>query len=136
MASVTKGSILFRTLDFSELAMAKKRVFLDECCGEDDLRDCFPSKAHIYRANDFGVRGKVFPLLLCLPLSIPTTYIGRWRSKEAAPTLPGMAIREVTVKRHLPILRVRVQAQRVRRTGKVLLLTKKERLRGPWADLP
>jgi hypothetical protein len=32
--------------------MAKKRVFLDECCGEDDLQDCFPSKAHVYRAKN------------------------------------------------------------------------------------
>ncbi len=38
--------------------MAEKRVFLDECCGEDDLKTCFPAKAHVYVAADFGVRGK------------------------------------------------------------------------------
>ncbi len=38
--------------------MAKKRVFLDECCSEDDLKNCFPGKAHIYVAKDFGVLGK------------------------------------------------------------------------------
>jgi hypothetical protein len=38
--------------------MAKKRVFLDECCGDDGLKSCFPGKAHVYVATDFGVRGK------------------------------------------------------------------------------
>jgi predicted nuclease of predicted toxin-antitoxin system len=37
--------------------MAKKRVFLDECCGED-LKTCFPPKAHVYTAKDLGVTGK------------------------------------------------------------------------------
>ena len=41
--------------------MAKKRVFLDECCGEDDLKDCFPAKTHVYTAKDFGVSGKKTP---------------------------------------------------------------------------
>jgi hypothetical protein len=38
--------------------MAKKRVFLDECCSEDDLKNCFPEKAHVYVTRDFGVTGK------------------------------------------------------------------------------
>jgi hypothetical protein len=38
--------------------MAKKRVFFDECCGDDDLKTCFPVKSHVYVAADFGVRGK------------------------------------------------------------------------------
>jgi hypothetical protein len=37
--------------------MAKKRVFLDECC-RDDLRACFPQKAHVYTARNLGVSGK------------------------------------------------------------------------------
>jgi hypothetical protein len=38
--------------------VAKKRVFLDECCGDDGLKACFPAKSHVYVAADFGVRGK------------------------------------------------------------------------------
>jgi hypothetical protein len=33
----------------------KKRIFLDECCGE--LRSVFRSKAHVYTAADLGVTG-------------------------------------------------------------------------------
>lgn len=36
--------------------MAKKRVFLDECCS--DLGTVFGQKAHVYRAKDLGVAGK------------------------------------------------------------------------------
>jgi hypothetical protein len=36
--------------------MAKKRVFLDECCG--DLRVVFGRKAHVYTAAELGVLGK------------------------------------------------------------------------------
>jgi hypothetical protein len=44
--------------------MAKKRVFLDECCSEDDLKTCFPGKAHVYVAADFGVRGEEDPTVI------------------------------------------------------------------------
>ncbi|HEX3437572.1 MAG TPA: DUF5615 family PIN-like protein [Pseudacidobacterium sp.] len=36
--------------------MAKKRVFLDECCSE--LISVFGEKAHIYTVNDLELRGK------------------------------------------------------------------------------
>ena len=36
--------------------MAKKRIFLDECCSE--LRSVFGAKAHVYTAQDLGVVGK------------------------------------------------------------------------------
>jgi hypothetical protein len=35
--------------------MAKKRVFLDECCGE--FGPVFGAKAHVYTAKDLGVAG-------------------------------------------------------------------------------
>jgi uncharacterized protein DUF5615 len=67
--------------------MAKKRVFLDECCGEDDLRNCFPSKAHIYRANDFGVRGKEDPAVIdhairrgCLIITVNKDFVDYYRN--------------------------------------------------------
>jgi hypothetical protein len=62
--------------------MAKKRVFLDECCGEDDLKDCFPAKAHVYRAKDFGVSGKEYPTVIdhaikrgCLIITVNKDFI-------------------------------------------------------------
>jgi hypothetical protein len=36
--------------------MAKKRVFLDECCG--DLRTVFGAKARVYTAAELGVLKK------------------------------------------------------------------------------
>ena len=38
--------------------MAKKRVFLDECCGDHDFKSCFPLKSHVYVTADFGIRGR------------------------------------------------------------------------------
>lgn len=38
--------------------MAKKRVFLDECVGREELAGLFGRKAHIYTARDLGVTGK------------------------------------------------------------------------------
>lgn len=38
--------------------MAKKRVFLDECLGREELESAFGAKAHVYTAKDLGVRGK------------------------------------------------------------------------------
>lgn len=35
--------------------MAKKRVFLDECLGREEISGLFGSRAHIYTANDLGV---------------------------------------------------------------------------------
>ena len=67
--------------------MAKKRVFLDECCGEDDLKDCFPSKAHVYRAKDFGVSGKEDPAVIdhaikrgCLIVTVNKDFIDYYRN--------------------------------------------------------
>ena len=36
--------------------MARKRIFLDECCS--DLRSVFGPKDHVYTARDFGIAGK------------------------------------------------------------------------------
>src|SRR5215467_12841380 len=36
--------------------MAKKRVFLDECCS--DLGNIFPAKTHVYTAQSLGVTGE------------------------------------------------------------------------------
>lgn len=65
----------------------KKRVFLDECCGEDDLEDCFPPRAHIYRAADFGVRGKEDPTVIdhaiargCLIITVNKDFIDYYRN--------------------------------------------------------
>jgi hypothetical protein len=38
--------------------MAKKRVFLDECCGDGDLKICFPLRSHVYVTAGFGIRGR------------------------------------------------------------------------------
>jgi hypothetical protein len=38
--------------------MAKKRVFLDECVGREELAGLFGRKVHIYTARDLGVTGK------------------------------------------------------------------------------
>jgi hypothetical protein len=66
--------------------MAKKRVFLDECCGEDDLKDCFPAKAHVYVAKDFGVRGKEDPKVIdraikrgCLIITVNKDFVDYYR---------------------------------------------------------
>jgi hypothetical protein len=65
----------------------KKRVFLDECCGEDDLKDCFPPKAHVYRAKDFGVRGKEDPTVIdhaikrgCLIITVNKDFVDYYRN--------------------------------------------------------
>ncbi|MBT9331484.1 DUF5615 family PIN-like protein [Paracidobacterium acidisoli] len=66
--------------------MAKKRVFLDECCGEDGLRTCFPDKAHVYIAADFGVRGKEDPTVIdeaikrgCLIITVNKDFVDYYR---------------------------------------------------------
>lgn len=38
--------------------MAKKRVFLDECLGREELGGLFGAKSHVYTAKDLGVTGK------------------------------------------------------------------------------
>jgi hypothetical protein len=67
--------------------MAKKRVFLDECCGEADLRSCFPPKAHVYTAADFGVRGKEDPAVIdeaiergCLIITVNRDFVDYYRN--------------------------------------------------------
>jgi hypothetical protein len=67
--------------------VAKKRVFLDECCGEDSLKDCFPGKAHVYVAADFGVRGKEDPTVIdeaikrgCLIITVNKDFVDYYRN--------------------------------------------------------
>lgn len=67
--------------------MAKKRVFLDECCGEDALKDCFPPKSHVYVAKDFGVRGKEDPKVIdkaikrgCLIITVNKDFVDYYRN--------------------------------------------------------
>jgi hypothetical protein len=65
----------------------KKRIFPDECCDEDDLKDCFPSKAHVYRAKDFGVQGREDPTVIdhairrgCLIITVNKDFIDYYRN--------------------------------------------------------
>jgi len=67
--------------------MAKKRIFLDECCGEDGLRSCFPDKSHVYVAADFGVRGKEDPTVIdqaidrrCLIITVNKDFVEYYRN--------------------------------------------------------
>lgn len=67
--------------------VAKKRVFLDECCGEDGLRTCFPGKAHVYVAANFGVRGKEDPTVIdeaikrgCLIITVNKDFVDYYRN--------------------------------------------------------
>lgn len=67
--------------------MAKKRVFLDECCSEDDLKGCFPSKSHVYTARDFGISGKEDPTVIdyairrgCLIITVNRDFIDYYRN--------------------------------------------------------
>jgi len=67
--------------------MAKKRVFLDECCGEDGLKTCFPDKAHVYVAADFGVRGKEDTAVIdkaiqrrCLIITVNRNFVDYYRN--------------------------------------------------------
>jgi len=66
--------------------MAKKRVFLDECCGED-LRSCFPPKAHVFTAKDLGVTGKEDTKVIdkaitrhCLIVTVNKDFLDYYRS--------------------------------------------------------
>jgi Domain of unknown function (DUF5615) len=66
--------------------VAKKRVFLDECCGEDDLKSCFPVKSHVYVAADFGVRGKEDTTVIdraiergCLIITVNKDFVDYYR---------------------------------------------------------
>jgi hypothetical protein len=65
----------------------KKRAFLDECCSEDELEACFPRKAHVYRAEDFGVRGKEDPTVIdyalrrgCLVITVNKDFVDYYRN--------------------------------------------------------
>jgi hypothetical protein len=67
--------------------MAKKRVFLDECCGDDGLKSCFPGKAHVYVATDFGVRGKEDTAVIdkaiqrgCLIITVNKDFVDYYRN--------------------------------------------------------
>ena len=64
--------------------MAKKRVFLDECCGE--LGACFPAKAHIFTAKHLGVSGKEDPTVIdkavtkkCLIITVNKDFVDYYR---------------------------------------------------------
>ena len=65
--------------------MAKKRVFLDECCSQD-LRDCFPAKSHVYVAKDLGVSGKEDTRVIdgaitkgCFIVTVNKDFLGYYR---------------------------------------------------------
>jgi predicted nuclease of predicted toxin-antitoxin system len=67
--------------------MAKKRVFLDECCGDDGLKACFPPKSHVYVAKDFDVRGKEDPKVIdkairrrCLIVTVNKDFLDYYRN--------------------------------------------------------
>jgi hypothetical protein len=44
--------------------MPKKRIFLDECNGDPNLRRVFGPKDHVFTAEDFGIRGKKDPKVI------------------------------------------------------------------------
>ena len=72
---------------YEQVPMAKKRVFLDECCSEDNLKDCFPSKAHLYTASDLGVSGSEDPTVIdhavrrhCLLITVNKDFVDYYRN--------------------------------------------------------
>jgi predicted nuclease of predicted toxin-antitoxin system len=63
----------------------KKRVFLDECCGE--VGSVFGTKAHVYTAKDLGVTGKEDPRVIdkaidkkCLIVTVNKDFVGYYRN--------------------------------------------------------
>lgn len=67
--------------------MAKKRVFLDECCAEDGLKTCFAEKDHVYVAANFGVRGKEDTTVIdkavrkgCLIITVNKDFVDYYRN--------------------------------------------------------
>lgn len=72
---------------WDKIIVAKKRVFLDECCGDEDLKRCFPVKSHVYVAADFGVRGKEDPTVIdrairrrCLIVTVNKDFVEYYRN--------------------------------------------------------
>jgi hypothetical protein len=69
--------------------MAKKRVFLDECCAEDGLKSCFGGKAHVYIASDFAVKGKEDTTVIdkavrkkCLIVTVNKDFVPYYRNHQ------------------------------------------------------
>lgn len=65
--------------------MAKKRLFLDECCS--DLGSVFGKKAHVYSAKDLGVAGKEDPRVIdkavekkCLIVTVNKDFLDYYRN--------------------------------------------------------
>src|ERR1039458_3505588 len=63
----------------------KKRVFLDECCGE--LVSVFGSKAHVYTAADLGVTGIEDPRVIdkafekkCMIVTVNIDFVDYYRN--------------------------------------------------------
>lgn len=63
----------------------KKRVFLDECCGE--LGSVFGSKAHVYTAADLGVTGIEDPRVIdkafekkCMIVTVNIDFVDYYRN--------------------------------------------------------
>jgi len=63
----------------------KKRVFLDECCGE--LGSVFGPKAHVYTAKDLGVMGKEDTSVIdkafkkkCLIVTVNKDFVAYYRN--------------------------------------------------------
>jgi predicted nuclease of predicted toxin-antitoxin system len=66
--------------------MARKRVFLDECLGRDELGNLFGSKAHVYTVSDLGVTGKEDVRVIdsavakkCLIVTVNKDFLGYYR---------------------------------------------------------
>jgi len=65
--------------------MAKKRVFLDECC--NDPGKVFGNKAYVYKAKDLGVAGKEDPRVIdkavalkCLIVTVNKDFLEYYRN--------------------------------------------------------
>ncbi|MFZ0797237.1 MAG: DUF5615 family PIN-like protein [Terriglobales bacterium] len=63
----------------------KKRVFLDECCGE--LGPVFGTKAHVYTASDLGVKGTEDPRVIdkafekkCMIVTVNADFVDYYRN--------------------------------------------------------
>lgn len=80
-----------------ENSVAKKRVFLDECCSKDDLSACFPPKTHIYSAKDLEVQGKEDTRVIdaaikkhCVIVTVNKDFLDYYRDHRARKGKRGM----------------------------------------------
>ncbi len=67
--------------------MPKKRIFLDECNGDPNLRRVFAPKDHVFTAEDFGIRGKKDPKVIdaavkekCTIVTVNKDFVDYYRS--------------------------------------------------------